>query len=68
MERKGERNGEHVPAYFSSSKYSLKKSFVSILEKVKKMSTIRTMSFMRQNRTSAGHEVGITYEAVVEGV
>ena len=30
---------------------------------VKKMSTIRTMSFMRQNRTSAGHEVGVTYAA-----
>ena len=30
---------------------------------VKKMSTIRTMSFVRRSRTSAGHEVSITYVA-----
>ena len=30
---------------------------------VKKMSTIRTMSFVRRSRTSIGHEVGITYVA-----
>ena len=30
---------------------------------VKKMSTIRTMSFTRRSRTSAGHEVGVTYVA-----
>ena len=32
---------------------------------VKKMSTVRTMNFVRKSRTSAGHEVGITYEAVL---
>ena len=30
---------------------------------VKKMSTIRTMSFPRRSRTSLGHEVGVTYVA-----
>ena len=30
---------------------------------VKKMSTIRTMSFTRRSRTSLGHEVGVTYVA-----
>ena len=30
---------------------------------VKKMSTIRTMSFVRRSRTSIGHEVGVTYAA-----
>lgn len=25
------------------------------------MNTIRTMSFVRRSRTSAGHEVGVTY-------
>ena len=30
---------------------------------VKKMSTVRTMSFVRRSRTSIGHEVGITYVA-----
>ena len=30
---------------------------------VKKMSTVRTMSFTRRSRTSLGHEVGITYVA-----
>ena len=28
---------------------------------VKKMSTIRTMNFVRHSRTSKGHEVGVTY-------
>ena len=32
---------------------------------VKKMSTVRTMSFTRRSRTSLGHEVGVTYEAVL---
>ena len=30
---------------------------------VKKMSTIRTMNFVRHSRTSKGHEVGVTYHA-----
>ena len=30
---------------------------------VKKMSTVRTMSFTRRSRTSLGHEVGVTYVA-----
>ena len=30
---------------------------------VKKMSTIRTMTFTRRSRTSAGHEARVTYEA-----
>ena len=32
---------------------------------VKKMSTIRTMNFTRRSRTSLGHEVGVTYVAVL---
>ena len=30
---------------------------------VKKMSTIRSMSFVRRSRTSAGHATGVTYHA-----
>ena len=30
---------------------------------VKKMSTIRTMSFVRRSRTSVGHAIGVTYWA-----
>ena len=30
---------------------------------VKKMSTIRTMNFVRRSRTSIGHEVSVTYVA-----
>ncbi len=30
---------------------------------VKKMNTVRTMSFTRRSRTSLGHEVGVTYVA-----
>ena len=32
---------------------------------VKKMTTIRTMSFMRADRTALGHQVEITYRANV---
>lgn len=30
---------------------------------VKKMSTIRTMNFVRRSRTSKGHATGVTYHA-----
>lgn len=30
---------------------------------VKKMSTVRTMSFTRRSRTSSGHATGVTYVA-----
>ena len=32
---------------------------------VKKMTTIRTMSYMRQNRTAIGHQWQVIYQAVV---
>ena len=34
---------------------------------VKKMSTIRTMSFVRRSRTSAGYTTGATYYAGLMG-
>lgn len=53
---------EFVPGYIDEglSGISTKRR-----ENFKKMSTIRTMSFVRRSRTSLGHEVGVTYVAVL---